>query len=269
MTGHADRARSAAVSGAAPEAHVHLAGIGMAYGRAGTRFVALEGVDLAVDRHEFVSIIGPSGCGKSTVLMIVAGLLQPTEGRVTVGGDAVTRPLTDVGIVFQRDLLFDWRNVLANVMLQAEMRGLDPVASRARAMALLARAGLRGFEHRYPWELSGGMRQRVAICRAMLHDATLLLLDEPFGALDAITRDQMNLDLQDIWSEDRKTAVLVTHSIGEAIFLADRVVVMGSRPGRVVQVMDIDLARPRAVDVRESAAFARYQGLLRSAIGHA
>ena len=251
------------------DTHVQLSGIGMAYRRDGSRFVALDGVDLTVKRREFVSIIGPSGCGKSTLLMIIAGLLRPTEGSTIVGGEAVTRPLTDVGIVFQRDLLFDWRTVVANVMLQAEVRGLDPVASRDRAMRLLARAGLNGFEHRYPWELSGGMRQRVAICRAMLPDATLLLLDEPFGALDAITRDQMNLDLQNIWSEDRKTAVLVTHSIGEAIFLADRVVVMGSRPGRVVQVIDIALPRPRAVDVRESAAFARYQGLLRGAIGHA
>ncbi|HEV8502075.1 MAG TPA: ABC transporter ATP-binding protein [Casimicrobiaceae bacterium] len=267
MMPHADVARVA--SRPMHDTHVQLVGIGMAYRRYGPRFVALDGVDLTVKQREFVSIIGPSGCGKSTLLMIIAGLLRPTEGSTIVGGEAVTRPLTDVGIVFQRDLLFDWRTVVANVMLQAEVRGLDPVASRDRAMSLLARAGLNGFEHRYPWELSGGMRQRVAICRAMLHDATLLLLDEPFGALDAITRDQMNLDLQDIWSEDRKTAVLVTHSIGEAIFLADRVVVMGSRPGRVVQVIDIELPRPRAVDVRESAAFARYQGVLRDAIGHA
>ena len=269
MTAHADAGRGIPATHAAPNVHVRLSDIGMAYGRQDSRFVALEGVDLDVKRSEFVSIIGPSGCGKSTLLMIIAGLLRATQGTATVGGVSVTRPLTDVGIVFQRDLLFDWRTVLGNVMLQAEVRGLDPGASRDKAMGLLARAGLGGFEQRYPWELSGGMRQRVAICRAMLHDATLLLLDEPFGALDALTRDQMNLDLQDIWSEDRKTAVLVTHSIGEAIFLSDRVVVMGSRPGRVVQVVDIDLARPRAVDVRESTAFAGYQGQLRNAIDHA
>jgi NitT/TauT family transport system ATP-binding protein len=251
------------------EPQVRLTGIGKTYSRDASTFVALDGIDLEIGRSEFVSIIGPSGCGKSTLLMIMAGLVPTTQGTVTIGGAPVVGPVTDVGIVFQRDLLFDWRTVLGNVMLQAEVRGLDLDASRDRAMRLLARAGLAGFEHRHPWELSGGMRQRAAICRALLHDAALLLLDEPFGALDALTRDQMNLDLQDIWSEQRKTAVLVTHSIGEAVFLSDRVFVMGSRPGRIVDTLRIDLPRPRTVQMRETEAFGRYQRLLREGIVHA
>jgi NitT/TauT family transport system ATP-binding protein len=260
---------SAAAAGAATAApQVRLSGIAKSYARGGETFVALEGIDLAIARSEFVSIIGPSGCGKSTVLLIAAGLVAPTRGSVVVDSRPVTAPLTNVGIVFQRDLLFDWRTVLENVMLQAEVRGLDPRASSERAMHLLAQAGLAGFEHRYPWELSGGMRQRVAICRALLHRADLLLLDEPFGALDALTRDQMNLDLQAIWGEHLTTAVLVTHSIGEAVFLSDRVFVMGTRPGRIVDTLTIDLPRPRTVEMRESEAFVRYQRLLRERIGH-
>ena len=249
--------------------HVVLEGVGKAYGEGDNRFVALDGVDVTIGRSEFVSIIGPSGCGKSTLLMVIAGLVPPTCGTVAVDGRAITQPLSDIGIVFQRDLLFDWRTVLDNVLLQAEVRGLDPASSRANAMQLLARVGLQGFEHRRPWELSGGMRQRVAICRALLHDASLLLLDEPFGALDALTRDQMNLDLQELWVEHRKTAVLVTHSISEAVFLSDRVIVMGSHPGRIVKVLDIDLGRPRSVEVRDGEAFVGYQRLLRESIGHA
>jgi len=253
---------------ATAHAQVRLSGVGKSYRRAATTFVALEGIDLAVARSEFVSIIGPSGCGKSTVLLIMAGLVAPTQGSVTVDAAPVNAPLTNVGIVFQRDLLFDWRTVLGNVLLQAEVRGLDRRASTERALGLLAQAGLGGFENRYPWELSGGMRQRVAICRALLHRADLLLLDEPFGALDALTRDQMNLDLQAIWGEHRTTAVLVTHSISEAVFLSDRVFIMGSRPGRIVDTLAIDLPRPRTVEMRETEAFVRYQRLLREGIGH-
>jgi len=247
---------------------VRLSGIAKSYTRDGETFVALEGIDLAIAESEFVSIIGPSGCGKSTVLLIIAGLIAATRGSVVVDSTPVIAPLTNVGIVFQRDLLFDWRTVLGNVMLQAEVRGLDPRASTERAMRLLAQAGLAGLENRRPWELSGGMRQRVAICRALLHRADLLLLDEPFGALDALTRDQMNLDLQAIWGEHRTTAVLVTHSIGEAVFLSDRVFVMGAGPGRIVDTLTIDLPRPRTVEMRESEAFVSYQRLLRERIGH-
>ena len=259
--------RSAASAGSA-DPQVRLTDVGKSYPLAGSTFVALDGVDLSIGRSEFVSVIGPSGCGKSTVLLMIAGLVAPTRGVVVVGAAPVTAPLTDVGIVFQRDLLFDWRTVLGNVMLQAEVRGLDPKESTQRAMQLLAQAGLAGFEQRYPWELSGGMRQRVALCRALLHRADLLLLDEPFGALDALTRDQMNLDLQALWSEHRTTAVLVTHSIGEAVFLSDRVVVMGTRPGRIVAELPIDLPRPRSVEMRETEAFVRHQRQLRECIGH-
>lgn len=228
--------------------------------------VALEGVDLSVKSQEFVSILGPSGCGKSTLLMIIAGLVRATEGSVSVGRQPVVKPLTDVGIVFQRDLLFDWRTVLGNVMLQADIRRLDRKNAHARALALLDKVGLLRFKDHPPWELSGGMRQRVAICRALLHESTLLLLDEPFGALDALTRDEMNLDLQRIWSSERRTAVFVTHSISEAIFLSDRVVVMSPRPGRVVTEVLIELPRPRTLAIRESEMFTEYQRQIRKII---
>jgi NitT/TauT family transport system ATP-binding protein len=181
--------------------------------------------------------------------------VAPSAGTVHVHGVPVTRPLTDVGIIFQRDLLFDWRTVLGNVMLQADVRGLDRRSAQARALELLDRVGLGEFAERHPWELSGGMRQRVAICRALLHDARLLLMDEPFGALDALTRDQMNLDLQGIWATERRAAILVTHSITEAVFLADRVVIMSPRPGRMVSEVTIGLPRPRTLDMRDTPEF--------------
>jgi len=249
--------------------HIELRGVVKAYRRRADELIALQDIDLTVNASEFVSVIGPSGCGKSTLLMIVAGLVLPTAGTVKVDGKAVVRPLTDVGIVFQRDLLFDWRTVLGNVMLQAEVRGTDRRAARTKALRLLQRAGLEGFAERRPWELSGGMRQRVAICRALLHDASVLLMDEPFGALDALTRDQMNLVLQDIWTEDRRTALLVTHSISEAVFLSDRVIAMSARPGKISCSIAIDLPRPRTVDIRDSAAFLLYQRRLRDEIGYA
>jgi NitT/TauT family transport system ATP-binding protein len=229
---------------------------------------ALDNINMTIGDGEFRTILGPSGCGKSTLLMIIAGLIKPSSGTVSVSNRPVTRPLTDVGIVFQRDLLFDWRTVLGNVMLQAEVRGLDRKASREKAMSLLESVGLKGFEHRRPWELSGGMRQRAALCRALLHEASVLLLDEPFGALDAITRDQINLDLQAIWMRERKTAVLVTHSISEAIFLSDRIFVMSPRPGRIASEIEIDLPRPRTVAMRDTPLFVEYQATLRDAIMH-
>jgi NitT/TauT family transport system ATP-binding protein len=242
---------------------VCLRGIRKVYASRKGDVVALADIDLTVRAQEFVSIVGPSGCGKSTLLMIAAGLVPPTTGQVLVRGREVTAPLTDVGIAFQRDLLFDWRTVLGNVLLQADVRGLDRAQARARAFMLLERAGLRGFEHHHPWELSGGMRQRVAICRALLHESSLLLLDEPFGALDALTRDQMSLDLQRIWWADRRTALFVTHSTSEAIFLSDRVIVMSPRPGRIMADFTIDLPRPRNVEMRESAEFSQYQREIR------
>ena len=224
---------------------------------------ALETVTASVREHEFVSIVGPSGCGKSTLLLLTAGLVAPTSGSVRVNGQLVRDPVTDVGIVFQRDVLFDWRTVLGNIMLQAEVRRLPVEPAREKARALIAAVGLAGFENAYPWQLSGGMRQRVAICRALLHEAALLLLDEPFGALDALTRDQMTLDLQRMWAEDRRTAIFITHDIAEAIVLSDRVLVMSPRPGRIVADITIDLPRPRGLDARDEPTFISYQKQIR------
>jgi NitT/TauT family transport system ATP-binding protein len=247
-------------------AHLVLSGVGKSFGARSSAVVALDAIDLSIARSEFLTLLGPSGCGKSTLLMIMAGLVAPSRGTVVVDGKPVTRPLTDIGIAFQQDLLFDWRTVLGNVMLQADIRGMDREKARSKAAQLLARVGLQGFEQRRPWELSGGMRQRVALCRALLHDARVLLLDEPFGALDALTRDQMNLDLQSLWWADRPTAVLVTHSISEAIFLSDRVVVLSPRPGRIVLETAIDLPRPRTIEMRDTVEFVTYQRRLRAAI---
>jgi NitT/TauT family transport system ATP-binding protein len=249
-------------------AHIEVRGLTKSFGTGQEAMTALENVDLTVRRGEFVSILGPSGCGKSTLLMILAGLVTGSGGTVLVGGRPVRVPLTDVGIVFQRDLLFDWRTILGNVMLQADIRGLDREASRQKAISLLETVGLKGFEDRRPWELSGGMRQRAALCRALLHEASVLLLDEPFGALDAITRDQINVDLQAIWMREQRTAVMVTHSISEAIFLSDRIVVMSPRPGRISREVEIDLPRPRTVAMRDRPEFVDYQAKLRDSIMH-
>jgi NitT/TauT family transport system ATP-binding protein len=186
--------------------------------RDGVPTLAVDNVDLSIGASEFVSLLGPSGCGKSTLLSIIAGLLPPSRGEVRIKGRAVTSPYTNIGIVFQNDLLLDWRTVLGNVLLQFEMRGQDPRPYAEQACALIASVGLGGFEAKYPWELSGGMRQRVSICRALIHDPPLLLMDEPFGALDALTRQQLQVDLQRIWQTSRKTVVFVTHSIDEAFF---------------------------------------------------
>jgi len=224
--------------------------------RDGAPTLAVDNVELNIGGSEFVSLLGPSGCGKSTLLSLIAGLIQPSSGRVRIEGRPVTAPYTNIGIVFQNDLLLDWRTVLGNVLVQFEMRGQDPRPHLGRARALIASVGLGNFETKYPWELSGGMRQRVSICRALIHDPPLLLMDEPFGALDALTREQLQVDLQRIWQSSRKTVVFVTHSIGEAVFLSDRVVVMTPRPGKIRQVLRIDLPRPRGVEVRNGEPFA-------------
>ncbi len=224
----------------------------------------LKPLDFDIRAGEFVSVVGPSGCGKSTLMKMVAGLLPISGGELEVSGKAVRGPQTDVGIVFQNALLLPWRRVIDNILLQAEIRNLPMAAARERATALIAMAGLKGFEQKYPWQLSGGMQQRVAILRALLHDPSVLLMDEPFGALDAMTRERMNLELQRIWLTSRKTVLLITHSIPEAIFLSDRVFVMSERPGRIVQVYDIDLPRPRPLDVMGTEAFAGYARQLRA-----
>jgi NitT/TauT family transport system ATP-binding protein len=210
-----------------------------------------------------VSIVGPSGCGKSTLLKIVAGLYPATSGAIAVNGLAVRGPLPDIGIVFQGAALMKWRTVLDNILLQAEVRRLDLAEYRARALELIALVGLTGFEAAYPSQLSGGMQQRVAICRALLHDPALLLMDEPFGALDAFTREQMNLELLAIWSARRKTILFVTHSIPEAVFLSDRVLVMSARPGQIIDDIRVRLPRPRSFATMELPQFAQLTNQIR------
>ena len=209
---------------------------------------ALGPINLTIGAGEFVSVVGPSGCGKSTLLKAVAGLIAPSGGSVAIGGVPVTKPQSDLGIVFQNPLLMDWRSVVSNVLLQAEMRSMPKKEAAAKATELLAQVGLAGFENRRPHELSGGMQQRVGICRALLHDPPLIMMDEPFGALDALTREQMCYDLQDLWMERRPTVLFITHSIAEATLLSDRVIVMSSRPGRTLAEYDMKRTRPRLLD---------------------
>jgi NitT/TauT family transport system ATP-binding protein len=219
---------------------------------------ALDQMSFSERRGEFLSTLGPSGCGKSTLLMIAAGLVPPSSGSVRVGERAVARARTDVGIVFQSPVLLEWRTALGNVMLQAEARKMNRKEAERRARELLLSVGLGGFEDKYPHELSGGMRQRVSICRALIHDPEHLLMDEPFGALDALTRDQLVLDLQRLWIDRRMTVLFITHSVAEAVFLSDRVIVMTPRPGRIDRIIDIDLPRPRTLAMRETPEFAEY-----------
>lgn len=221
---------------------------------------AVDSVDLDVRDREFMSVLGPSGCGKSTLMMMIAGLYPVSQGEIRIRDMKITKPYTDAGIVFQRDVLMDWRDVIGNVLVQAEFRKLRAADYKERARELLASVGLSEFEEKYPFELSGGMRQRVAICRALLHDPALLLMDEPFGALDALTREKMNFDLQRIWQNSRKSILFITHSINEAVFLSDRIVVMSARPGRVVEIVDIPLPRPRTIEVQQSPAFGALVG---------
>ena len=222
----------------------------------------LDGIDLTINDGEFVVIVGPSGCGKTTILKMVAGLAPYTAGTIAIGGKRVDKPQTDVGIVFQDSIMLDWRDVLANVMIQIDIRRMDRAKYEPVAMNLLKATGLEGFERKKPYELSGGMRQRVSICRALVHDPGMLMMDEPFGALDALTREQIAMDIQKLWMETRKTALHITHSIPEAVLLADRVVVMGPRPGRIVEIIKIDLPRPRRLD-KLPQAFNDYAGHIR------
>ena len=219
---------------------------------------SLRPISVDVGDGEFVAIVGPSGCGKSTLLKMIGGLLPVSDGSISIDGQTVTGPQTRVGAV-----LLAWRNVMGNIMLQADMRGMDKAKAREKAQALIELTGLAGFENKHPWELSGGMQQRVSICRALLHDPPLLLMDEPFGALDAMTRERMNMELQRIWLGARKTVVLITHSIPEAVYLADRVLVMSERPGTIAAEYQIDLERPRPLDVMATPAFAEYTRLIR------
>jgi NitT/TauT family transport system ATP-binding protein len=229
--------------------------------------VALENVGFFVGEGEFVCLVGPSGCGKSTLLKMLAGLVRPSSGELLVGGLPPGHRSRIAGLVFQAPVLLPWRSVLENVLLPADVLNLPRAAAKTRARALLAMAGLSGFEDAYPAQLSGGMQQRCSIVRALLHDPALLLMDEPFGALDAMTRDQMNLELLRIWQESRKTVFLITHSIPEAVFLADRVLVMSPRPGRILDTVEIDLPRPRDMDMMTSEKFGEAVRRIRARLG--
>jgi NitT/TauT family transport system ATP-binding protein len=228
---------------------------------------ALEDLSFSIKRNEFLTVVGPSGCGKSTILKIIAGLMLPTSGRVEVFGKVVDAPRPDVGMVFQAPMLLKWRTVLDNVLLPIEILRRSRREYEPKARELLRLAGIGDFADMRPRELSGGMQQRAAICRALVYDPTLLLMDEPFGALDALSRDVMNVELMRIWSEHQKTTVLITHSIQEAVFLADRVMVMSGRPGRVIAEVPIDLPRPRHPKIRRTPEFSEYVGLIHRHLG--
>lgn len=227
--------------------------------KSGTKTVhALNRVSFNVHEGDFVSLVGPSGCGKSTLLKIVAGLLPASSGKVSVSGRPVAGPLDNVGMVFQSPVLLKWKNVIGNIMLPVEFGRLDRASHLEKAHGLIRLVGLEGFEEMYPHQLSGGMQQRVSLCRALVTDPEILLMDEPFGALDAMTRDELDIELLKIWDGKRKTALFVTHNIQEAVFLSDTVVVMSARPGRVIQKLSVDLPRPRTMEMMSSSRFCDY-----------
>ena len=234
---------------------IEIAGVSKTYRTQDGDVPSLRPLDFSVGAAEFLVVVGPSGCGKSTLLKLIAGLLPPSEGEIRVEGRVVTRPHADVGIVFQSPLLLPWRSVFRNVLMPVEVKGLPRAEYAERARALLKMVGLAGFENKYPWQLSGGMQQRASICRALVHDPKIVLMDEPFGALDAMTRERMNVELQRIQRETGKTVLLITHSIPEAVFLADRVLVMSERPGTIAAIYDVTLPRPRSLDVLADPVF--------------
>ena len=225
--------------------------------------LALDRVSLDVRDGEFFSLLGPSGCGKSTLLLLLGGILRPTGGSIRCEGRELVGTYVDSALVFQQDNLLEWRSVLDNVLLPVEIKRLDRAKYRARALELLSLVGLGGFERHFPHQLSGGMRQRAAICRALVYDARVLLMDEPFGALDALTREEHQVLLQEIWLRERKTVVFVTHDIREAVLLSDRVAIMTARPGQIRDIVPIELPRPRLPELTESAEFNRLVGRLR------
>ena len=248
-----------AATPAAPQPFIHLAGVTKSYGSGRKQHLAISDATFDVMPGELVSLVGPSGCGKSTLLKILAGLHGHDQGTVRIGSAAHPfDPTRDVGMVFQAPLLLKWRRILANVLLPAELLGLPMAAATARARELLALVGLAGYEDKYPYELSGGMQQRAAIARALVHDPKLVLMDEPFGALDALTREKMNLELLRIWKESGKTIVFVTHGISEAVFLGSRVVVLTAGPARMADNFEIDLPHPRTLDIKTQERFGVY-----------
>jgi NitT/TauT family transport system ATP-binding protein len=227
---------------------------------------AIREVSLQIGYREFVSLLGPSGCGKSTLLMAVGGLLPLTGGAIRIDGQEVAGPRREIGIVFQSPVLMPWRTVLKNILFPIENLRLPLQPARQRARALLEMTGIADFADHFPWELSGGMQQRAAICRALIHSPSLLLMDEPFSALDAMTRDDMNRELLRIWEEERKTVLFVTHSIREAVFLSDRVYVMSPRPAVIRKVVAVELPRPRDLEIQETPEFNHYVAEIRRAI---
>jgi NitT/TauT family transport system ATP-binding protein len=231
-----------------------------------TDLEAIRNVSLEVAANEFVSILGPSGCGKSTLLMMVAGVVERTAGEISINNTPVIGPRRDIGVVFQQPVLLPWRTVLDNVLFPVELLKQPRAKYQQRAMELLAMAKIADFAGHLPRQLSGGMRQRASICRALIHDPNILLMDEPFSALDAITRDEMGVELLRIWQANRKTVIFVTHSIREAAFLSDRVLVMGRRPSIIMEELAIDLPRPRDIAIMESERFNSYVRQLRNAI---
>jgi len=234
--------------------------------RHGGEVTALDDVNITIGENEFITLVGPSGCGKSTFLKMVAALIQPSAGSLKLRGAELAAPSRDVGVVFQDAVLLPWRNVLENVLLPIEILGLSRKQYEPKARELISLVGLEGFELSMPGELSGGMQQRAALCRALVHNPSILLMDEPFAALDAMTREELGIELLRIWEKHPKTILFVTHSIPEAIFLADRVVVMTPRPGRIAKVIEVDLPRPRELDVEFTPEFKSYSDVIRELI---
>ncbi|WP_240722433.1 ABC transporter ATP-binding protein [Poseidonocella sp. HB161398] len=246
---------------------IRLEDIRLTYGSREAGVTAIEDFSCDIAEGEFVTIVGPSGCGKSSLLRLLMGLQMPTEGRVLHGGKPVEKPTRDFGMVFQAPVLLPWRNIRENVAMPARVAGEDMKAARVRADELLEMVGLKGFGDRYPWELSGGMQQRAGIARSLLHDPDTLLMDEPFAALDALTREKMMFELQSIWMRQQKTVVFVTHGISEAVFLSTKIVVMTGRPGKVLKVIDNPLPRPRRLEHMASDTFADLTVELRRLLG--
>jgi NitT/TauT family transport system ATP-binding protein len=247
-----------AAPGPSPSSFVEIEDVSMIYrGAGGAPLLALDKVRCRVGESRFCSVVGPSGCGKSTLLMIAAGLYQPTSGRVAIAGRPIDGPSREVGIVFQRDVLLEWRTILHNLLLPIEVKRRPGPPDAERARSLLRMVGLAGFEDSYPEQLSLGMRQRAAICRALVHDPPLLLLDEPFAAIDLLTREKLGFDLLRLTAAQRKTVIFVTHSVEEAVLLSDEVLVMSPRPGRLLRTVAVDLPKPRTLASRSEARFHR------------
>ncbi len=246
---------------------VAIEGVSKAFGARETGLVALQDVNLSITDGEFISLVGPSGCGKSTLLKIVSGLLPASRGQVTLGGERIVSPRRDIGMMFQTATLFPWRTVKRNIMLPFDIARDKRTDREARVAEVIQLTGLDGFENNYPRELSGGMQQRVALCRLLVSNPRLMLLDEPFGALDEFTRERLNVELARISELERKTTIFVTHNITEAVFLSDRVVVMGTRPGRVLDIVDIELPRPRRAGVIATHEYSDRVGDVRRALG--